>query len=705
MIRVWTSVGLAACILGAALGAGCGAGRAGDQADAGAAVDASSSDTGQCFGCGDAQGQTLVIQPQNATLTANGPGATMQFQALVGGNVVQAQWSVDQPPIGTIDGSGLFSATGLLSGQVTIGAQSGSMHAQSLLTVKLQLTDNPGGLSQGTQGQLQGGGSADPSFEWLYPYDGTVFPRGLLSPTLQLGGTAADATYVHVSFSELDYKGFFGPSSPTQIALSPQLWKTMTESATGTDTVKIEVTKISGSQVTGPITESWRIAQGSLKGTVYYESRYSSASDNGATMRIQPGASAPDVLLDGCRVCHFVSADGSTLTATDSSGGLSASYDLTNNAALIHQEPDATFAFGALYPDGSILMASGGLAPSNTANSDWTPDLVGRVASAYPFASHLYDVKTGAQLAAPGWDSVISIGYMPSFSPDGKLIAFNHYDAGQGHSIAVMGFDRATLTFSNLVDVATDPTQSLAWPAFVPDGQYVVYNTDSGSDFGTWEAPQAGVTLDRKGDLGIAHVPSRTTASLDRLNGVLNGQYYLPFGESAEGHMNYDATVLPVAVGGYYWVVFTSRREYGNTINTSSPYYNGDPRSTGVPWRKKLWVAALDLDDPEHPATMARDISHPAFYLPGQDLETGNYRAFWALSPCQSNGSGCETGDQCCTGYCRQTNGDAGAVLQCVPPPQTCANEYEKCVTTADCCGKSAGYSCINGYCAQPAAQ
>ena len=36
-------------------------------------------------------------------------------------------------------------------------------------------------------------------------------------------------------------------------------------------------------------------------------------------------------------------------------------------------------------------------------------------------------------------------------------------------------------------------------------------------------------------------------------------------GES-EAHLNYEPTILPVAVGGYYWVVFTSLREYGNTI-------------------------------------------------------------------------------------------------------------------------------------------
>ena len=211
--------------------------------------------------------------------------------------------------------------------------------------------------------------------------------------------------------------------------------------------------------------------------------------------------------------------------------------------------------------------------------------------------------------------------------------------------------------------------------------------------------------LDAKSDIQIAHLPSKTTASLDALNGVINGKYYLPYGETAEGHMNYDATILPVAVGGYYWVVFTSRREYGNTINTSDPYYNTDNRTTGaLPWRKKLWVAALDIDTSESPTTSAHDISHPAFYLPGQDLQTGNYRGFWALEPCQQNGTSCSSGDECCSGFCRQTTVDGGTVEACVTV-QGCANEYEKCTTSADCCQASQGYQCINGYCAQPGAQ
>jgi hypothetical protein len=688
----------AALVFAAAAGAGaCGHSQdsGGPAGDAGAGLtDAKGGDGGNLFG-GEA-GQSLVLQPQNATLVVTAPGATEQFHAYVNGSTTPspAQFTVDVAAIGSIDATGLFTATGLMGGQVTIGANVGNLQAKTVLTVALKLTDNPGNVAPGTQQQLTGGGAADPAFGWLYPYDGTVFPRGLLPPVLQFAGTAPDAVLVHVSFGSFDYQGFYGASSPGQITLSPQLWSTITQTATGSDAVKVAITKISGGQVTGPATETWTIAQGTLKGSLYYESRYSTPTDNGATMRIKPGAAQPDVLLGNCNVCHYVSADGSTIVAAlDVAAPItSGAYDLKNDAGALSLKPDETYTFGALYKDGSFLMSCGSASIPGIGNDG-------------PVVSHLYSTATGAQIAAPGWDGVITNGAMPTFSPDGAHIVFNHFDTGQGHTLALMDFALGTYTFSNLADIASDPAHYLGWPAFTPDSEWIVYDADNRSDFATWGATSSGSGVDAKSDLQIAHIPSKTSASLDRLNGVVNGAYYLPFGEAAEGHMNYDATVLPVAVGGYYWVVFTSRREYGNTINTADPYYATANTTAGaLPWRKKLWVAALDIDNPEHPSTAAHDISHPAFYLPGQDLQTGNYRGFWALDPCQANGTTCQSGDQCCSGYCRQASADGGSLLTCVLP-QGCANEYEKCTTSADCCQAAQGYQCIDGFCARPSAQ
>ena len=92
-----------------------------------------------------------------------------------------------------------------------------------------------------------------------------------------------------------------------------------------------------------------------------------------------------------------------------------------------------------------------------------------------------------------------------------------------------------------------------------------------------------------------------------------------------------------------------------------------------------------------------KDPSHPAFYFEGQELAAGNMRGFWALDPCKQNGLSCETGDECCGGFCRP-NGDGG--FACVPPPSGCSQEFETCKTAADCC--DTGSLCVNGHCAKP---
>ena len=173
--------------------------------------------------------------------------------------------------------------------------------------------------------------------------------------------------------------------------------------------------------------------------------------------------------------------------------------------------------------------------------------------------------------------------------------------------------------------------------------------------------------------------------------------------------MNYEPTVLPVAVGGYYWVVFTSRRAYGNFIwhgkgsvtDTDTgdlPFDNTTDQGKIKGYRKKLWVAAIDIN-----GQAGLDISHPAFLLEGQETEAGNMRGFWALDPCKADGAGCEGGDECCNGFCRATDdGDGGTKNACVAPPTGCANDNEKWTVSADCCTSPTGTSCINGFCAAP---
>jgi hypothetical protein len=534
------------------------------------------------------------------------------------------------------------------------------------------LTENPGGVSAGTQSQLQAGGSGDSTFAWQYPYDKTVFPRGLISPTMQFAGVSPSAMYVHITCASLNYNGYFAPASgPIRLQLPAATWTAITNAASGpSDPLVVQVTKIAGGQVAGPITESWPIAQGSLRGTIYYEtygSPLAGGSDSVGIMEIQPGASQPTVLKKGCgNVCHTASADGSTLVAAT---GLlsSAAYDLQTGVSTINAAANEHYTYGGLYPDGSFEMSA-------TNYRTWINA-----------PSRLYDTKTETNIPALGWDSVITNAGTTAFSPDGKQIAFVHEDKDQGHTIAAMDFVVGNHTFSNLADIATDPTNFLGWPAFTPDGKWVVFQ----------EEPPGGAPFEtdggNHGDLYFVDMATKTVARLDSVDGYTGSGTQTSYLPANDPQLSFAPTVLPEAVGGYFWIVFTSHRSYGNILQSMAAGADGTADERG-----QLWVAALDLDP-----TAGKDASHPAFYLDGQEQDADNLRGFWVLPPCEQNGGACTTGDQCCNGFCRPA-GDGGP-LECVPPPGGCSNEYELCTTAADCCDTSD--ECINGRCAQPAAQ
>jgi hypothetical protein len=572
-------------------------------------------------------------------------------------------------------GGSSSSGSGSTSGGTTTGCDASCGAAGGTCNgATCTLSENPGGVATATQSALQAKGSADSAFTWLYPYDKTVFPKGLVSPTLQFGGGASDAEYVHITSKTLDYKGYFagGAANAVTLSLSQKAWVAVTAAVGLGDSANVSVTKISGGSVSGPITESWPIAQGNIRGTIYYETYDSSiigGIDGGlgsllseatgiGIMKIQPGATQPTPLKSGCgNVCHTASSDGSTLVAATTTAS-SASYDLKNGGAAYTSLASTLFTYGALYPDGSFLMSSTGFRLSGN------------------MTSRLYDTKTATNIPAPGWDSVITAGGTPAFSPDGKQIAFVHEDKDQGHTLAKMDFNASTKTFSNLVDLATDSGAYIGWPAFTPDGKSVIYHAGSSAAFETDD----GAT----GDVYIVDIATKTAHRLDTLDGYTASGTYLPAQDTG---LNFAPTVLPEVVGGYFWTVFTSHRSYGSLLaSRAGPIPDQDG---------KLWVAAIDLNAPA-----GTDPSHPAFYLDGQELSADNLRGFWVLPPCESNGAGCMSGDQCCSGFCRSSGGTSAPV--CVTQPKGCSNEFEKCTTSSDCC--VAGDSCINGRCATPPA-
>jgi len=768
----------------------------------------------------------VVIVTRDVTLgTISSAPVEVDFAATFGGAKVSPTWTLDRGELGALASTGVFDATGDVAGVGQVTATYGSIVAAVPVTVKIVATENggigavDGGVLDGGPGGFNGvggkgfgtsvtptqqtafaadasvppspvnggvyfpggssalfGGDAGPydagtaqDLEFLYPYDKTVFPLGMLAPLLQWRSTHASQTVaVKIRISETNYTfegeyayppvgaaGFTDDDRSRQ-PIEASVWKAAANSSGGaTDPMHVEISILTADgTVYGPITEQLSIAQGVLTGTVYYNSyRTSLNGTQGGVLAIHPGATAPTLALPGlkgqCHVCHSVSADGKTMFVQDNDTALGnnydygSSYDLTDGGALIQSYHTATssdsttnvgkFTFSGVYPDGTFGMACSG------PNPNWHH---------YAGNSDLFGRADGNEITSSGFTNVIKSAATPAFSPDGQKLAFSLWaaqplvDAGAaGGSTTLMAMDfscgadagsvtcQSTGAFSNLRQLfsTTAPNSYVAWPSFTPDAKALIFQNTihpapAGSVIYTHGDDNSGYGKGgAKAQLRYSDVPDSGPATprlLCALNGLAAGCDVsqistLPLHPTTRpqpGHgattlyevyddttLNFEPTINPVSSGGYYWVVFTSRRRYGN-VAAAYPYdgWDGQNPTPNWPITKKLWVAAIDA------TTGEIDPSHPAFYLPGQELTAGNMRGFWVVDPCEGLGSGCATGEECCTGFCRP-GGDAGALVCSNKPSGACSQDLEACVTNADCCGAPDGYTCTNGRCAQPA--
>jgi hypothetical protein len=621
---------------------------------------------------------SVSITPGQAAIQSlNGSTATQQFQLMgsYSDNTVSAvpgaSWSRDNPQVGDIgSGTGLYTANGSQGGTVTITGSAMGKTATATLVVKMELQDNPGNVPGSVQGALQGATALDTTVTWAYPYDATVFPRGTgEAPLMWNGGGASDVYYVHLTSPTFELQSF--TSAPSgRYDFSASDWAGFVDATSGA--AELKVARWDGAAATIVTDLHWTVAPGSMRGTIYYW-----AINTGRVMRIQGGATAPDDFLGPtvtCPSCHTVSANGNQLVMSEGTwpNDTSFNFDL--------QSSNTTYS-GFTVTTGASEWSLAGVSPDGTTIVENFSPLRGPIG----VQTGAFDSATGAAYASTGLEGN-QLG-MPAFAPDGKLLAYVNTTTNDLH---VYDWDPVARKATNdriLVASAAIPASPIIeFPTVSPDHQWVIYGR--GTALGSLGVP---------GDLYVASVVSPgTEISLD----ALNGKTY-PFAAGARDRdLDYEPTFAPVAAGGYFWVVFHSRRTWGNALTGPAYVMEGQ----GV---KQLWVAAFD----QAPKAGA-DPSHSAFYLPGQDSTTLNMRGYWALDPCKGNGAGCQSGVECCGGYCASggASADAGAdagnaALMCASSTNGCSQDGDKCAKSTDCCGATSGVTCINGVCAIPPPQ
>jgi len=712
MSFIWTravqGAGTMALLLACAAGAACGSSSGGNTFEVGEDAGSTTPEggKGEAGSLTGPDGGLLGNAPNLLSISFNPP--TASIESMNGAAVTQTfsvtghfdngttmpltngiGWTAGEPQVGAIASSGVYTASGTVGGVVPVTATYKTQTASASLTVKLHLQQNAGNVGGSIQTQLAGASTPDPGVVWAYPYDGTVWPRGLLAPILQWnGGATTDDYYVHLKSPTFELEDYTTSTNApaTRVALDDATWQKFVDSTSGA--TQVTVARWDGSKATLIANHTWTIAPASMRGTIYYWS-----NDLGRVLRIKPGAAKPDdfaykaPLSDPAQytqssclmTCHTVSADGSTLV---SGGGIfGGSYDLGKDQPTVYlggtwgassgsSSSVVRWMDSALSPTGKYILTNGMAEALAYANDNKTTGFLG-----------LFTTADGKPVANGGIDATQVT--QPAWSPDGSKILFvdpgdpmGWYSSWNNPPPAdrkVVQFDATKTPMATapttLVASGSDPNKRIAWPTVTPDGQGVLYSRTQGADTRTGTA-----------DLYFA---SAVTPNQEVRLAKLDGDGYPFAAGSRDASWNFEPSFAPVAAGGYFWVVFTSRRTYGNVLT-------GDKTQV-----KQLWVAAID----QNPKPGV-DPSHAAFHLTGQVEQNFAMRGFWALDPCKGDGQGCASGTECCGGYCSGGGGDAGALV-CTSQSQGCSQSGDKCNVTSDCCNAGSGVTCINHVCSE----
>src|SRR5207237_5937944 len=143
--------------------------------------------------------------------------------------------------------NGAVTATESAFGIATVTATIGALTATAAVHVSLRASVFAVPVAAGGRAALAAASQPDPAVgAFVYPYDGTVFPSGLLPPEFMWnGGAAGDAYLLRFSAPDFDLSLFLGADPPSRATPDASWWNALATSAAG-GSATVSLARLSG---------------------------------------------------------------------------------------------------------------------------------------------------------------------------------------------------------------------------------------------------------------------------------------------------------------------------------------------------------------------------------------------------------------------------------------------------------------------------
>ena len=459
----------------------------------------------------------------------------------------------------------------------------------------------------------------------VYPPNNAMAPRDFAPITVQWTYAGTDANLFIVRFenpeAEIDVMGDLANLADApgySITIPDKIWAELFAYPDHPDwTLRVIAANVQNQQLVGKMVSSkplaFHVSNQKVGGAVYYWNTTMSAVRVLEAGQLQPTTLPGGGGMMACVGCHSVSPDGSAVAVSSFFGGGGGFSTMSMNMVSGKSGKPLTW----LSPKAQSQLATSFTISAAfsqayfTATSKWlVVPQNGKLRSVNLLTGDSYAMVSGGDLGQQAF---------PTWSNDGSTIVYaSAKDVGQGFSGSVatslyrVDWNGGTGGQATVIPGADEPGIFHYYPALSVDGDYVVYNRadpsgptcpSSGSSGGPSSGGGATTYDNCNAELWMIATQGGVPIRLDNAN------------QSTDPLTNSWPTFGNV-VGDYYWMAFSSRRDYGF-------------KHTGNPASPQVYIAAVDRKKLDQ----GQDGSYAALWLPGPDISSGCHIARWSAKP------------------------------------------------------------------------